>query len=620
MTGRDAVGEGVEPGPVVAEGATARPNWRRRVIARLGLYWDSDGFTVRVNARALGWTGAALIAGFYVLAFVQTLRTYEHHTPFPAIDEQILYLTAARNFNNHGFLASGFLQDLSTSRDAAGHPYVYNHMPAGPEIMVACVTRILGERYRLLRLVCAAMFVAGLFCYFRFVRDLMRHHGVGGAGLAVVFLTPYTIMSLAGHPMYCALPLLAFFPLVALGEYYRSRKTAWLIAALATVLASSVFLAYQFVIMTMVAWVGLKVLRLIPFERRHLLAFVGVTVAGVAAHVVQNLLWLGPSLAFREIGLTVMNRVSGHPTAESLTEFYQSINIVHHGTHRVNVGGLWSAVGSALAIPGLTPLAALACLLVAFRLWRVARFDPASRELRVPWLQTTAAQVPALLLLRLAVWLVVTVSVPLLLFPAYSADYNLQGVGQFFVAIGAAAVVVAAWRRFRQLLAPQEGAGAASAQLLLLLEVALLGTAAAAGVSDIYQKQAKSVGVTLKQASADTFATLPKLSAFVGGRVVMTNIYPAVVGFFTRETVLGGAEFECFPPDGPPQPDRAWAKHVRGYGPHVRPTHYVLFRSIFTGFTRHRDAESLALLRARVAARHKIVYEDELYTVFELEY
>jgi hypothetical protein len=46
----------------------------------------------------------------------------------------------------------------------------------------------------------------------------------------------------------------------------------------------------------------------------------------------------------------------------------------------------------------------------------------------------------------------------------------------------------------------------------------------------------------------------------------------------------------------------------------------VLFRALHTGFTRFRDPDSLRRLRDRVAAKHKIVYEDELYTVFELSY
>ena len=43
---------------------------------------------------------------------------------------------------------SGLLQDFCNSADARDHPIVYDHMPPGPDLLVAVLLQATGESYR----------------------------------------------------------------------------------------------------------------------------------------------------------------------------------------------------------------------------------------------------------------------------------------------------------------------------------------------------------------------------------------------------------------------------------------------------------------------------------------
>ena len=72
---------------------------------------------------------------------------------------------------------------------------------------------------------------------------------------------------------------------------------------------------------------------------------------------------------------------------------------------------------------------------------------------------------------------------------------------------------------------------------------------------------------------------LVQLGETLRGKVVMTNVYPTTVGFFTEEIALGGCERPVFGGDGRIDPARCHLVPVRGFGRGVTvaPTHYVLF-------------------------------------------
>jgi hypothetical protein len=69
-------------------------------------------------------------------------------------------------------------------------------------------------------------------------------------------------------------------------------------------------------------------------------------------------------------------------------------------------------------------------------------------------------------------------------------------------------------------------------------------------------------------------------------------------------------------------PSRCHAVWIRGYpsSTAVVPTHYVLFRSFFTGFTLCRETECLDRLEGYLGSRYPITFQNSLATVFRLEH
>src|SRR5437867_13400788 len=89
-----------------------------------------------------GWIGsgrwfATLVTGVLILIFLAgvlpTVFRSSYFSPIAPVDEQIMYYQVARTFNEYGFLNSFLLHDVSTSSNPTHQPFVYNHMPPGPE-------------------------------------------------------------------------------------------------------------------------------------------------------------------------------------------------------------------------------------------------------------------------------------------------------------------------------------------------------------------------------------------------------------------------------------------------------------------------------------------------------
>ena len=99
----------------------------------------------------------------------------------------------------------------------------------------------------------------------------------------------------------------------------------------------------------------------------------------------------------------------------------------------------------------------------------------------------------------------------------------------------------------------------------------------------------------------------------------MTNVYPITASFFTREAAFGGCEMAAFESDGRVDPSRCHAAFIKGYGRGVKmnPTHAVLFRELFTGFTQCLPG-CLEKLEARIGEHHAKVFEAKLFTIYAL--
>ena len=114
-------------------------------------------------------------------------------------------------------------------------------------------------------------------------------------------------------------------------------------------------------------------------------------------------------------------------------------------------------------------------------------------------------------------------------------------------------------------------------------------------------------------------AELLEIGRLLKGRITMTNVYPITASFFTQEAAFGGCEMAAFGSDGSVDPAGCHAAFIKGYGRgvSVNPTHAILFRSLFTGFTQCLE-DCLEKLEARLDHHHDKVFEAKLFTIYAL--
>jgi hypothetical protein len=567
------------------------------------------------------WLAAPILAG-YALLFLVALVRFPLVGPVATVDEQLIYYQTARNFVQYGFLNSGFLHDLSTSSNPAHHPYIYSHMPAGPEAFVAVLMKIVGERWALIRLVFAAIFFVGIAYFLRFVQLVLAQHGLTGAGYALLFLSPFTVMHAIDHPAYSPFPLFLFFPVMALQRYYATGRVVYCWMALVSVLVASLYAVTLSFILFCVAWSLLWFLGLVRLELRHVAAMMLVGALGIALHLLQGIWFLGPGVFFEELRITLSNRIFGEPSAEKVMAFYRAHDIVLHGTHHFDLSRNLVSINSALRFPGRLLFVLLALVVAGWGMLRVGRFDQATRTLFVPVDSTSASfRTTVSLLAKLLAWAVLSIIIPMALFPAYTGDYGLQGLGEFLLAVFAVTILAYTLRGlFTEIpelqSASSPGGGWVRGLTLFVVMVVLLG---ALGMLARTQQVNLKVMVPA-HLGPNPNAELLEIGRLLKGKVVMTNVYPTTASFFTREAAFGGCEMAAFGSDGSVEPSECHAAFIKGYGRGVRanPTHAILFRGLFTGFTLCL-ADCLEKLEARLETHHDKVFETKLFRIYALK-
>jgi len=565
---------------------------------------------------------AALILGGYAVVFIVALLRFPLVGPVATVDEQLNYYQIARNFLQYGFMNSGFLHDLSTSSNPAHHPYIYSHMPPGPEIFVALLMKIVGEHWGVIRLVLVAVFFVGMVYFLRFVQLVLREHGLTGAGYVLLFLSPLTVLHAVDHPAYSPFPLFLFFPLVALMRYYATGRTIHYWLALTVVLVASVYAVTLNFILFCVAWVLVWFFGLLRLRFRHVAAMISVGVLGIALHLLQGMWFLGPSVFLEELRITLSNRILGFPSADEVMAFYRAHDIVLHGTHVFDPARNLTAINHSLRFPARVVFVLLGLAVLAWVIARIGRFDRSSHTVVVPVDDVSAPfRTSVGLLAKLFAWAVLSIVIPVALFPAYTGDYGLQGLGEFLLAPLAVVVLAYAVREFFK-----EGCALWSVSapgelcvrgLALFLMVAMLLGA--------FMILARAQQVGIKATTHSHFAANPngdlvQIERLLKGRVVMTNVYPTTASFFTQEAAFGGCEMAAFGSDGKVDPSRCHAAFIKGYGRgvSVNPTHAVLFRSLFTGFTQCQK-DCLKRLEARLNRHHDKMIETKLLTIYALK-
>jgi hypothetical protein len=535
--------------------------------------------------------------------------------PVATVDEQLIYYQTARNFVQYGFLNSGFLHDLSTSSNPAHHPYIYSHMPAGPEVFIALLMKVVGERWALIRLVFAAIFFVGVAYFLRFVHLVLERHGLTGAGYALLFLSPFTVLHAIDHPAYSAFPLFLFFPVMALQRYYATGRVVHYWLALAGVFVASMYAVTLTFILFCMAWSLLWLLGLVRLDFRHVAAMTLVGASGILLHILQGMWFMGSGVFFEELRITLSNRMFGEPSVEEVMAFYRAHDIVLHGTHHFDIFRSLVSINRAIRFPGRLALVLLAFVTITSGILRVGLSDRTTPT-------STSARTSVSLIARLLVWAVFSILIPLALFPAYTADYGLQGLGEFLLAVVAVAVIAYATRElFAVVRGLQSTRGPGKGWLRSLALVVVVVAVFLGGFGMLARTQQVNLKFMVPaHLAANPNAKLLEIGRLVKGRIIMTNVYPTTVSFFTQEAAFGGCELAGFGSDGSVDPARCHAAFIKGYGRGVslKPTHAVLFRDLFTGFTLCLQ-DCLEKLEARLDQHHDKVFETKLFTIYALK-
>jgi hypothetical protein len=392
--------------------------------------------------------------------------------------------------------------------------------------------------------------------------------------------------------------------------------------ALVTVLVASLYAVTLSFILFCAAWSLLWFLGLVRLELRHVAAMMLVGALGIALHLLQGIWFLGPGVFFEELRITISNRIFGEPSAAEVMAFYRAHDIVLHGTHHFDLSRNLVSVNSALRFPGRILFVLLALVVAGWGMLRVGRFEQATRTLFVPVDSTSASfRTTVSLLARLLAWAVLSITIPMALFPAYTGDYGLQGLGEFLLALFAVTVLAYTLQGlFTEIpelqSASSPGEAWARGLTLFVVMVVLLG---ALGMLARTQQVNLKVMVPA-QLGPNPNAELLEIGRLLKGKVVMTNVYPTTASFFTREAAFGGCEMAAFGSDGSVDPAECHAAFIKGYGRGVRanPTHAILFRGLFTGFTLCL-ADCLEKLEARLEKHHDKVFETKLFTIYALK-
>jgi hypothetical protein len=534
---------------------------RHRVLSFFGfaIEFSAEGGTVSWSSpfteRRVWRTVVGGLLGVYAALYVVMLATFPPWGPFSTIDEQLQYYQVGRNYSELGFSATVWLPDLSTASSRSGHPYLYNHQPPGPQLLIGVVLSVFGENYRLVRLVFALLFCAGFACFICLAARLAP--AAGYAAVAVVaLLPPGTVLHVADHPAKSAFPLAVFFPVVALCRWRESGRRSWLVAAAIVALLSSTYLMYSHVIMAVAFWTAGAALAFLPLRRGELTMLLGVTAAGVVLHLLQTVVFAGWSFFAREFVMTLSNRVAGVPTREELVDFFRAHSFVLYGGHTFELARFKSALLQEFTFPAATAWkTALGVTLLLGLAFETRRRSASAIGVSATWLRWIGEVV------RAFAWTGFAVAIPIVFFPAFASDYPLGGTSEFLLGLFVLLSVTATLRFAGTMACPGW-----VRRVVVVLVVAFMALVVDTQARQVVHAARKVIDWARV---LDTENGLVWVGGHLRGQVAMTNVDPTVVGFFTREMAFGG----CHRPSlgVAIDPSKCYVNFIRGYPHAVHP-------------------------------------------------
>jgi hypothetical protein len=395
----------------------------------------------RVLCSIFGVLFAVYITLFLCMIQIKAAISYEYFTPATNIEEAAYTYTAASNYVKYGLMNSMLLQDHSYSIYPEGHPYVYTHMPAGPDLFYALLLLIYKGNFQAVRVALIVPALIGLFFYYIFIKIILKGIGIKTnlAGYAIALIGPWTIIRLFESQIYPLFPFLAFFPLLAWEKYRSTNKKWWYILFAFISFLSALYIEYSLLTSVLFCYISLYLTQIIRFSRRDIIIYSCSLLSGIILHLIQNLFFYGPANFIQELIYLLGNRIVGYPSQEQLFEFYHQLGVVHHGAHPIDFGLLLTQICGNLHIINIGENANVNKIFVIliFALFigfhdRVLQ-NSGKNILKMPIIPFSE---DTLHILKITIWMVITLLIPILLFPAFAQEVNSATFGgNFFFAI-----------------------------------------------------------------------------------------------------------------------------------------------------------------------------------------
>jgi hypothetical protein len=596
-----------------------------------------------------GYLLSMIIVLWIYSVHVRSIVQYPYFAPSANVEELAYTHISSSNFNKFGFLASGFLQDFAASPNRSDHPYVYDHMPPGPDVARALVMRVTGGSFVWTAIVFASLVPIGFVFYFLFLNNVFQNRFVL-SGIFLLLLTPWEqYVAHFSNPIWNAFLLLAFAPLVALHWSYQY-KAPWLffVIGLPLILISSVYLDYVVSSSILACWLGLYFSQIVRLDRREIVLAIGAIAFGIFLNLLKNFIYFGPSLFAQELFYVLSNRISGWPSQQELASFYTTHGILHHGARPPKISVLWEVIRSNLYFDGLKYflLAAATSLLLTIRgriqtQKKVVRFVPTAETIR-----------DFKFILKMLFFIVALIITPIVIFPAFAQEVNLNG-GTNFIWLGFLCIALASLAATRLIVTALPAMPAIPTILIWwrtrsvffkipsILQVAAIGVFVCASVllvakiphaigrtaglfASIHSRYKQNPNVELEQLRK--FASAP----------FMTNINVPTVYFFTGSAGFGVCGLDSIADKGNLNLDGCKIALVRDRSlyAHTRPSYFFFFKvpPYFPGFADcgppafilpaeqqlRAPAGCFEIQRSRLDKNFLKVLDTNLYSVYDL--
>jgi hypothetical protein len=384
-----------------------------------------------------------VISLYLVHAF--SIVQYPYFSPSSNVEELAYTYISSANFNTFGFLFTDFLQNFAASPDPADHPYVYSHMPPGPDVVNALLMRATDGSFKWTAIILATLVPVGFVFYLAFIRNILALHNLIGGGIFAALLTPWLFyLPHFTNPIWNGFLFLTFslFFVQQIG-LKRDKQWPFSIFALPVILISSLYLDYVVLSSIMACWMVLYLTQTIPMRRREVVLALGAMGVGIGLNLLKNIVYFGPKLFLTELLSVVSNRIVGWPSQQDMAAFYAEHGIVHHGAHPPSLVTLKAVIRLNFEFPSLLFLALAAC--AALMLTPQVAHEPGGvTKITIG----SDLRNHAIWLVKLMVLTACIILTPVFLFPAFSQEVSLYG-GTNFVWLGLLAISFATFTASR---------------------------------------------------------------------------------------------------------------------------------------------------------------------------